>query len=200
MRLLVAFFGAMFDVDHKAGIMASATALSRIAAMKSFQPQSGREIIDKLCALKDDFPRQVAKTRLAVFELLRSLITDAAVASDLQRRGDQASEFMNNLLRLCRNERDPECLMVWLDTLRFFLAEYDPPQEMLEEVYGTFKAYFPITLPRASQSGVTPDELKHQLRRCFSSNDRLAPLALPFLLGKLDQGDGIITNVKVRSG
>ncbi|KND92209.1 DNA repair/transcription protein mms19 [Tolypocladium ophioglossoides CBS 100239] len=195
-KLLVAFFGAMFDVDHKAGIKASATALSQIIAMKSFQPQSGQDIVRKVCTLKDDFPRQVSKTRLAVYELLRSLVTDAAVASDLQHR-DGASEFMNDLLHLCLLERDPDCLMVWFDILRFFMREYSPSQEMLEEVYGSFKAYFPITLPRASQSIVTPDELKLQLRKCFCATDRLAPLVLPFLIGKLDQGDGVTVNVKV---
>ncbi|PNY29196.1 DNA repair/transcription protein mms19 [Tolypocladium capitatum] len=195
-KLLVAFFGAMFDVDHKAGIKASATALSQIIAMKSFQPQDGQDIIRNVCALKDDFPRQVSKTRLAVYELLRSLITDTAVAGDLHTRGG-ASGFMNDLLHLCQLERDPDCLMVWFDILRFFMMEYSPSQEMLEEVYGSFKAYFPITLPRASQSIVTADELKLQLRKCFCATDRLAPLALPFLIGKLDQGDGVTVNVKV---
>ncbi|PHH84362.1 hypothetical protein CDD83_2063 [Cordyceps sp. RAO-2017] len=196
-KLLVAFFGAMFDVDHKAGVVASATALSRIVAMKSFQPHSGRDIINKLCALADDFPRQTAKTRLAIYELLRSLVTDAAVAGDLQRHEGVTAGFMGNLLRLCQNERDPDCLMVWFDLLRFFLAEYPSSEEILEGVYGAFKAYFPITLPRTSQSSVTPEALKLQLRRCFASNHRLAPLALPFLIGKLDQGDGVTVNVKL---
>lgn len=196
-RLLISFFGAMFDVDHKAGIMASATALSRIIVMKSFQPQSGHDIIHTVCALKEDFPRQAAKTRLAVYGLLRSLIADAAVASDLRYRDGAASSFMGDLLHLCQNERDPDCLMVWFDTLRSFLSAYDASQEMVQEVYATFKAYFPIALPRTSQTGMTPDDLKRQLRRCFSCSDRLAPLALPFLLGKLDQGSVVTVNVKL---
>ncbi|UNI25090.1 hypothetical protein JDV02_010794 [Purpureocillium takamizusanense] len=195
-KLLVAFFGAMFDVDHKAGIKPSATALSQIARMKSFQPQSARDIISKVCTLKDDFPRQVAKTRLAVYELLKQLVVDPTIASDLQHR-DASSGFMNDLLQLCQNERDPDCLMVWFGILSYFLANYSPSKEMVEEVYGTFKAYFPITLPRTSQSKVQPAELKRELRRCFASNDSLAPLAFPFLLGKLDQGDGVTVNVKV---
>lgn len=187
----------MFDVDHKAGIMASATALSRIITMKSFQPSSGRDIIQNVCALKEDFTRQVPKTRLVVYELLRSLVTDVAVASDLQHHEGLPLAFMHNLLQLCQSERDPDCLMAWFDILRFFSAEYPSSQEILEEVYGAFKAYFPITLPRASQSGLTPEKLKLQLRKCFSSNGRLATLAFPFLLGKLDQGDGVTVNVKV---
>lgn len=198
-KLLVTFFGAMFDVDHKAGILPSALALSRIIAMKSFHPNSGKDIIQKVCTLKDDFPRQLSKTRLAVYDLLRSIITNPEVAKDLKQRDGNDATFMKNLLHLCQSERDPDCLMVWFDLLRLFLAEFAPSKETLEEVYGTFKAYFPITLPRTAQSGVTPEELKLQLRKCFSSTHRLADLALPFLIGKLDQGDGVTVNVKVRT-
>ena len=196
-KLLISFFGAMFEVDHKAGVMPSSTALSRIVAMKAFQPSSGQVIIQKVCALKDDFPRQLSKTRLAVFQLLRSLITSPAVASDLQHKYGASSGYMIDLLQLFRNERDPNCLMVWFDIQAFFLQEYSPSQEVMEEVYGTFKAYFPITLPRTSQSGITPEELKLQLRKCFTANQNLAHLTLPFLLEKLDQGEGVTVNVKV---
>ncbi|OAA38624.1 Armadillo-type fold protein [Metarhizium rileyi] len=196
-NLLVAFFGAMFDVDHKAGILPSATALSRIIAMKSFHPNSGKDIIQKVCTLKEDFPRQVSKTRLAVYELLRSLVGNPEVAKDLKQRDGDDATFMKVLLHLCQSERDPDCLMVWFDILRLFLSGYSPSKETLEEVYGTFKAYFPITLPRTAQSGVTPEQLKLQLRQCFSSSHRLASLSIPFLIGKLDQGDGVTVNVKV---
>ncbi|KHO00636.1 uncharacterized protein MAM_01414 [Metarhizium album ARSEF 1941] len=195
--LLVTFFGAMFDVDHKAGILPSATALSRIIAMKSFHPSSGRGIIQKVCTLKEDFPRQASKTRLAIYELLRSLLSNPEVARDLKQRDGQDTAFMKELLHLCQTERDPDCLMVWFDVLRLFISEYSPSKDTLEEVYGTFKAYFPITLPRTAQSGVTPEELKLRLRKCFSSTHRLASLSLPFLMGKLDQGDGVTVNVKV---
>ena len=83
----------MFDIDHKAGIMASATALSKIRQMKSFQPSSGNEIISKLCALKDDFSRQTSATRLAVYKLLQSLITSPDVAKDLQQRHGEADRY-----------------------------------------------------------------------------------------------------------
>ncbi|KAL6871905.1 Dos2-interacting transcription regulator of RNA-Pol-II domain-containing protein [Trichoderma novae-zelandiae] len=196
-KLLIAFFGAMLDIDHKAGILASASALSRIIAMKAFQSQSGYDIISKLCGMKEDFQRQTAKTRLAVYELLRSLMVTPDVASNLQQRDGASSAFMTSLLELCRNERDPDCLIVWFDILRIFLQQYEPSQDVLEAVFGAFKAYYPITLPRLTQSGITPENLKSQLRKCFSSTYRLAPLALPFLIGKLDQGDGVTVNVKV---
>ncbi|KAK0759732.1 hypothetical protein N5P37_007920 [Trichoderma harzianum] len=196
-KLLIAFFGAMLDIDHKAGILASASALSRIIAMKAFQSQSGYDIIGKVCGMKEDFQRQTIKTRLAVYELLRTLISTPEVASNLQQRDGPSSAFMTNLLELCRNERDPDCLIVWFDILRIFLQQYEPTQEVLEAVFAAFKAYYPITLPRLSQSGLTPEDLKSQLRKCFSSTYRLASLALPFLIGKLDQGDGVTVNVKV---
>ncbi|EHK17051.1 uncharacterized protein TRIVIDRAFT_183390 [Trichoderma virens Gv29-8] len=195
-KLLIAFFGAMLDIDHKAGILASATALSRIIAMKAFQSQSGYDIIGKVCGMKEDFQRQTAKTRLAVYELLRTLIVTPEIASNLQQRDGPSSTFMTNLLELCRNERDPDCLIVWFDILRIFLQQYEPSQEVLEAVFAAFKAYYPITLPRLSQSGITPEDLKSQLRKCFSSTYRLASLSLPFLIGKLDQGDGVTVNVK----
>ncbi|KAG5952741.1 hypothetical protein E4U53_000011 [Claviceps sorghi] len=195
--LLVAFFGAMFDVDHKAGILASATALSRITSMKSFRPKSGKDIIRKVCNLEDDFPRQLSKTRLAIYELVRTLMLNADVANDLKNQDGEDAAFMKDLLRLCGSERDPDCLIVWFDILREFSTGYLPSKETLEGVYNAFKAYFPITLPRTAQSGVTPEELKLQLRKCFSSTDHLASLSLPFLIGKLDQGDGVTVNVKV---
>jgi DNA repair/transcription protein MET18/MMS19 len=187
----------MFDIDHKAGIMASATALSRIVSMESFQPTNGDDIIKAVCTLRDDFPRQLAKTRLAVFELLRLLIADPKVAADLRLQHGESSTFMTDLLKLCQNERDPNCLLVWFDVLRKFLSDYEPSSQIIEEVYNTFKAYFPITLPRASQSGITPEELKQALRSCFTSNYQLAPHTFPFLVGKLDQGEGVTVNVKV---
>ncbi|KAF7564082.1 hypothetical protein G7046_g78 [Stylonectria norvegica] len=196
-KLLIGFFGAMFEVDHKAGILPSASALSRIVAVKAFQPQSGNAIIQKVCALKDDFPRQVSKTRLAVYQLLHLLVTTPDIASDLQNRHGPTAGFVVDLIQLCRSERDPDCLMVWFDILRVFLVDYSLSKELLEEVYGAFKPYFPIALPRASQTGITPDELKLQLRKCFSANYLLAEQAFDFLLGKLDQGEGVTVNVKV---
>ncbi|KAF9761770.1 hypothetical protein IL306_003673 [Fusarium sp. DS 682] len=196
-KLLVSFFGAMFEVDHKAGIMPSASALSRIVAMKSFQRHMGHDIIQKICSLKDDFPRQVSKTRLEIYELIRLLMTTPGVASDLQNTHGSSAGFMLDLIQLCRSERDPECLMVWFDIMRLFMSEYTVSQDVLEEVYGVFKPYFPISLPRASQVSITPEDLKLQLRKCFSANHLLANKVFPFLLGKLDQGDAVTVNVKL---
>lgn len=187
----------MFDVDHKAGILASASALRKITEMKAFQPSSAIDIFEKLCCLKDDFPRQLSTTRLAVYKLIQSLLTSEPVEKDIKAKQGPNYQFLLNLLQLCRSERDPDCLMVWFAILTTIMTKYEPSQETLDEVYGTFKAYYPITLPRTAQSKVTPDDLKSQLRACFSCNSSLAKHTFPFLVGKLDQGDGVTVNVKI---
>ena len=77
------------------------------------------------------------------------------------------------------------------------MSDYTVSQDVLEEVYGVFKPYFPISLPRASQVSITPEDLKLQLRKCFSATRLLADKVFTFLLGKLDQGDAVTVNVKV---
>ncbi|KAF6810727.1 DNA repair transcription protein [Colletotrichum sojae] len=197
-NLLVAFFGSMFKVDHKAGILPAAKALDRTAAMKSFQPQKGNDIIASICGLGDDFKNQVADTRATVYELLDHLLNNPDVANDLQYQHGAASGFITDLLQLCRNERDPRCLMTWFKILKTFLTEFSPAQEVVDEIFSIFSAYFPISL-RTSQhpSGITADDLKTTLRACFSAHHRVAAKAIPYLIGRLDQGDSVTVNVKV---
>ncbi|KAK1688383.1 Dos2-interacting transcription regulator of RNA-Pol-II-domain-containing protein [Colletotrichum godetiae] len=197
-NLLVAFFGSMFKVDHKAGIMPAAKALDRTASMKTFQPQKGNDIIQSVCSLGDDFKSQVAETRGTVYELLDHLITNPDVANDLQYQHGTTSGFITDLLQLCRNERDPKCLMTWFKILKVFLSDYSPAQEVVDEIFSIFSAYFPISL-RTSQhpSGITADDLKLALRACFSAHHRVASKAIPYLLGRLDQPDSVSVNVKV---
>ncbi|GKT63500.1 DNA repair transcription protein [Colletotrichum tofieldiae] len=195
-----AFFGSMFKVDHKAGILPAAKALQRTASMKNFQPQKGNDIIQSVCSLSDDFKAQVADTRAAVYELLDHLITNPDVVNDLQYQHGTTSGFITDLLQLCRNERDPRCLMTWFKILKVFLSEYSPAPEVVDEIFGIFSAYFPISL-RTSQhpSGITADDLKLALRACFSAHHRVAGKAIPYLLGRLDQPDSVTVNVKIWS-
>ncbi|OHE93582.1 hypothetical protein CORC01_11081 [Colletotrichum orchidophilum] len=197
-NLLVAFFGSMFKVDHKAGIMPAAKALDRTAGMKTFQPQKGNDIIQSVCSLGDDFKVQVAETRATVYELLDHLLTNPDVANNLQYQHGTTSGFITDLLQLCRNERDPKCLMTWFKILKVFLSDYSPAPEVVDEIFSIFSAYFPISL-RTSQhpSGITADDLKLGLRACFSAHHRVAGKAIPYLLGRLDQPDSVSVNVKV---
>lgn len=198
-KLLVAFFGAMFSVDHKAGILPSAQALTTISSMSAFRAQHGHEIIGSVCAMGDDFPNQVAETRLAIFDLFFQLVTDAKVSDDLRKRHGEC-DFMVQMLGLFSNERDPKNLIRWFSILAVFLSKYEPSAELTEKIFGAYSAYFPISLRTSKHpSGITPDDLKVSLRGCFAADDRVASQAIPFLIQKLNQGEGVSVDVKVCS-
>ncbi|KAH8885105.1 hypothetical protein GQ53DRAFT_845689 [Thozetella sp. PMI_491] len=195
---LVAFFGSIFSYDHKAGITAATKALRELYSMKNFKPDVAVKIISSVTQIKDDFRLQTAATRLQMFTLIRDLVQDPPVKAELQKTYGAACEFVVNLLQLAQNERDPQNLLIWFDILKTILAGYSPSPEIAEEIFKAFSAYFPITLRgSATSAGVTPDDLKGALRACFSAHESLAPLAFPYLLQKLDQGDAVTVSVKV---
>ncbi|KAF3344767.1 hypothetical protein VdG2_06953 [Verticillium dahliae VDG2] len=195
---LIHFFGNMFDFDVKAGVLPAAKALTHLSNMEGFQATDGDKIISSICTLKDDFKLQVSETRSVIYDLINVLISRPDVSNDLQYRYGSTSGFMTDLLQLCRNERDPKCLITWFGILKTFLADYSAANELAEEVFNVFSAYFPISL-RTSQhpSGITADDLKLALRGCFAAHYRLASLTIPYLVGRLDSGDSVTVNVKL---
>ncbi|KAK0671403.1 Dos2-interacting transcription regulator of RNA-Pol-II-domain-containing protein [Cercophora samala] len=195
---LIGFFGAMFSYDHKAGITASAKALRQLYSMKNFKPEMGIKVLEDVCKLKEDFRLQTAVTRLEIYELFLSLVEDSAVSSELQHKYGSSCGFALDLLQLCSSERDPRNLMIWFKVIRRLLAEFSPSPEVTGEIFKAFSAYFPISL-RSSVTpiGITAEDLKEAVRNCFSSNQRVAPFAFPFLMQKLDQGDAVTVAVKV---
>lgn len=197
-NMLVGFFGSMFSYDHKAGITASAKALRQLHNMKGFKPAVGVKMIEEVCKLKEDFRLQTAATRLEIYELFLSLIQDQSVNNELQDKYGTSSGFIVDILQLCQNERDPRNLMLWFKLLPIFLTEYSTSDQVTEEVFKAFSAYFPITLrSSATPIGITADDLKNAVRACFASHHKVANLAFPFLIGKLDQGDAITVSVKL---
>ncbi|PKS07911.1 hypothetical protein jhhlp_006520 [Lomentospora prolificans] len=196
-KLLVAFFGAMFSVDHKAGILASAKALTTITSMKVFPASTGHDIIKKVCAMGNDFTKQVAVTRLAIFDLFERLVSDPRVTRDLKQRHSDY-DFMIDMLDLFGNERDPKNLITWFSILETFLSNYEPSPELTEKIFTAYSAYFPISLRTSRHpSGITADDLKLALRSCFAADDRVASHAVPYLIQKLNQGDGVTVDVKL---
>lgn len=196
-KLLVTFFCSLFENDHKAGVVASAKALRHLIVMKHFQPALGSYILHSICKLGDDLKLQVPTTRLEIYRLFWDLIGAPAVASDLEYRDGNASGFILDLLNLCRNERDPENLMVWFAILKTLLQDLDPSADVTTEIFKAFSAYFPISLrPSATPSAATTDDLKAALRSCFSAHRRVASLSIPFLVDKLDKVDQTVA-VKV---
>lgn len=197
-QLLVNFFCSLFSSDHKAGITASAKALRELTTMKMFKPAIGNDIIEGVCKLGGDFRLQAPATRLEIYQLILGLIRDPAVSNDLEYKHGNTCGFMMGLLELCRNERDPNNLMKWFETLKIFLQNFSPAPEVTTEVFKTFSAYFPISLrASATPPGIKADDLKGAVRSCFAAHHRLATHAIPFLVEKLDQGDAVTVAVKV---
>jgi len=195
----ITFFGTMFSFDHKTGITASTKAFKQLFQMRHFQPRNGAVILEHLLKLRDDFSAQTTATRLEIYRLVRDLIADDKVRDELQHNYGKSSGFMLDLLRQCRNERDPENLLIWFDIQRIFLTGYDMSADVAQEVFKGFSSYFPISLRTSvTPGGITVDQLKGAVRACFSANYMLAESAFDFLLQKLDQGsDSLTVNVKV---
>ncbi|KAL2759124.1 hypothetical protein ACRALDRAFT_1080671 [Sodiomyces alcalophilus JCM 7366] len=195
---LIGFFGSMFKVDHRHGITPATRALGRVARMKAFKPAQADSIIQSICGLGEDFKAQSPRTRAVVYDLISQLVSQPDIAGDLQHRHGASAGFMVDLFQLCRNERDPACLLTWFGILKKFLTEYSPSPEVVTEIFNIFSAYFPISL-RSSQhpSGITAEDLKSALRDCFSAHHSLAHLTIPFLIERLDQGEGLTANVKL---
>ena len=166
--------------------------------MKSSKPLSGYDIIEGVCKLEDDFTSQAPTTRLEIYELILGLLQDQPVANDLEYRHGNTCGFMTGLLHLCRNERDPNNLMKWFETLKVFLQNFSPSDDVTSEVFKRFSAYFPIAIrASATPSGITPEDLKRAVRSCFAAHQRLASHTIPYLVAKLDQGDAVTVAVKV---
>lgn len=190
----------MLGADPRAGVLPSVTALYRLPAMSAFTAEDGKEILKDVCKLGDDFRKQTPETRLAVYRLISLLILDPRIKNQLQNSYGPSYRLIVELLDMCRNERDPSNLMIWFQIISAFLSQYSPSPEVTEDIFSVFSNYFPISLKAPLQHlGVTSDTLKIALRGCFSAHHRVAKLAIPFLIQKLDQGDSVTINVKVRA-
>ncbi|KAK4218781.1 MMS19 nucleotide excision repair protein [Rhypophila decipiens] len=197
-RFLVGFFGAIFSYDHKAGITAATKALRQLYSMKGFNASMGVKMLEDVLKIKEDFRLQTGATRLEIYELFLSLLQDQSVSSELQHKYGTSLGFIVDLLQLCQHERDPKNLLVWFKILPTLLRDYSPSPEITEEIFKAFSAYFPISIrSSATPIGITAEDLKEAVRGCFASHQRVAPLAFPFLMQKLDQGDAVTVTVKV---
>ncbi|KAJ9137971.1 MMS19 nucleotide excision repair protein [Pleurostoma richardsiae] len=193
---LVLFFCSTFRHDIRAGVMPATKALGHLTSMRAFRPKLSDEIVSSICRIGEDFPLQTATTRFEIYRLLEVLVENPVTAGELQHRHGENAAFVSDLVRLCRQERDPKCLIKWFGILGTILDQYPMSSEPTQKTFGCFSSYFPISLKNPAGE-VTVLDLKLALRRCFASTYRLAPLAFPFLLQKLDQGDAITVSVKM---
>ncbi|KKF96987.1 DNA repair/transcription protein mms19 [Ceratocystis platani] len=191
-KVLIAYFSSMFTIDHRSGILPSAKALSTLTSMEFFPVDAAPSMLHSVCAMGDEFRNQIPVTRLAVYELFTTCVTNPAIASELRSKQSPDLVFIKEMIAMCGSERDPKNILKWFGLLAIFLREFHPSTELSLEIFNTFSAYFPISL-RASQhpSGITADDLKLALRDCFVANPLMAPHAFPFLLSKIEQGTAI---------
>ncbi|TLS28127.1 hypothetical protein PpBr36_00134 [Pyricularia pennisetigena] len=196
-NLLITFFGRLYSIDHKAGIMAATKALQYLTTMKAFKPEMADNIIQSIVSMRDDFRLQTPQTRLEIYKFIQSLLENEAISSQMQHVYGISGGFAIDLLQLCGHERDPNCLIQWFKIIQSLVQLFDFSADVHDEIFKTFSAYFPISLrSTATPSGVTVDDLKSSIRACFASSHKLARLSFPYLLQKLDQGDAITIPVK----
>ncbi|CAK7202715.1 hypothetical protein SEUCBS139899_005442 [Sporothrix eucalyptigena] len=198
---LIAFFGAMFAIDHKAGILAASTALRCLCAMTQFRPPMAASVLKHITKLGDDFRLQVPTTRRAIYDLVALLVRNDAVLKSLSETNGPEGQFILDLLSLCRHERDPDNLLRWFAILRRVLDRYGPPSltpSVSEEVFKVASDYFPISMrSSATPAGTTVDGLKAALRGVFAASSLASAAVFDFLLQKMDQGDALTVSVKV---
>ncbi|KKA30427.1 hypothetical protein TD95_004374 [Thielaviopsis punctulata] len=198
-KVLIAYFSSMFTIDHRSGILPSAKALSTLTHMKFFPVDAAANMLHSVCSMADDFRNQIPVTRLAVYDLFATCLSNSAIAADLRAKQAADPILIREVLAMCHSERDPKNIMRWFGLLAVFLADFAPlPADVSQEIFATFSAYFPISL-RTSQhpSGITAEDLKTALRKCFIASPEMAEHAFPFLLGKIEQGSGVTVNVKL---
>lgn len=186
-QFLCTFFGSMFSVDPRAGIAPSTRALWSLCRMRNYSPAMGAQIVSQVLLLGDDFSKQPTPARWEVYELLLRLFEDDRVLGELEHVFGPSAGCIVDLIRLCQREREPSSLLSYLTILRRLISAYAASPDVDEELFRAFSNYFPISLNnKISSTAVTTTELKVALRACFSAHQRLASLAFPFLLGKLD--------------
>ncbi|KAK2069672.1 hypothetical protein P8C59_004229 [Phyllachora maydis] len=158
--------------------------------LRDFQvsiPAMGAQIVSQVLLLGDDFSKQPTPARWEVYELLLRLFEDDRVLGELEHVFGPSAGCIVDLIRLCQREREPSSLLSYLTILRRLISAYAASPDVDEELFRAFSNYFPISLNnKISSTAVTTTELKVALRACFSAHQRLASLAFPFLLGKLD--------------
>ncbi|CAK7265179.1 hypothetical protein SEPCBS119000_001380 [Sporothrix epigloea] len=198
---LIAFFGAMFNIDHKAGILAASTALRCLCSMSHFRPPMAAPVLTHITKLGDDFRLQVPTTRRAIYDLVALLVRNDVILQSLSETNGTEGTVVLDLLRLCRHERDPDNLLRWFAILRRILDRYGPPalsSSVSEEVFKVASDYFPISMrSSATPAGTTVDDLKAALRGVFAASSAVAAPVFDFLLQKMDQGDALTVSVKV---
>lgn len=196
-KLFITFFSSMYQL-HDANLAATTDALTSLVHMNSFDPSASADILSSIGSMDpDNFTKQVAKVRLAIFTLIDSLFHGPPGRKI--RDGQAQGEYLLKILPLFGRERDPFNLLQWFRFLESLLRGITLPTEAADAVFDSFSPFFPISIRKSTAAGpeVTEEQLKEALNSCFSANGMLAHRTFPFLLGKLDAGASLTAAAKV---
>lgn len=170
-------------------------ALTTLTAMDNCSTSAGDSILSSMADIDPaDFTKQLAKTRLDLFQLLGHLLS-GGISEARQKR-----DSLPRILKLAARERDPNNLLHWFTTLSSIIRVTSLSGKISEALFESFSPFFPISIRASTTSSnlVSEQDLKNALRSCFAANGLLAQWTLPFLLGKLDDGTSSMTaSVKV---
>lgn len=198
-KMLASFFCSIYQQQDPAGLATATEAVLVLISMDNFPPSSADEILSSVGKMApENFTKQLAKNRLQIFQIIKTLLLNPKSARVLQKRYE-GGEFLLPVLLLAKRERDPGNLLDWFRTLETFLKHNKISSEVSSAAFDSFSPFFPISIRRSTVTGldVTEDELKEALRSCFAANGLLAQRTFPFLLEKLDDGGSLTATAKV---
>jgi DNA repair/transcription protein MET18/MMS19 len=198
-KMLSSFFSSIFQQQDPAGLAAATDALLVLITMSNFPPSSADDILTSLGEMEpDNYTKQLAKTRLQVLRIVRTVLLNDKSARVLQKRYEGAA-FLLPILAFAQKERDPVNLLEWFQTLETVLKNNRISPEVSLAAFESFSPFFPISIRKSTAGGpeATEDELKEALRSCFAANGLLAQHTFSFLLEKLDDGGSLTASSKV---
>lgn len=199
--MLATFFCSIYQQQDPAGLAAATEALLVLLSMANFPPSSADDIITNIGKMApENFSKQLAKSRLQIFQVIKTLLLNPKSARVLQKRYE-GSEFLLPIFVLAKRERDPINLLDWFRMLETLLKRNKISPDVATAAFESFSPFFPISIRRSTAMGpeVTEDELKEALRSCFAANGLLAQHAFPFLLEKLNDDGNLTASAKVSS-
>lgn len=196
-KLFITFFCSMYQL-HDANLAATTEALTSLIQMENFDLSAAADILSSIGSMEpDNFTKQVAKVRLAIFNLINTFFHGAPgrALRDRQAQG----EHLLKVLPLFGRERDPFNLLQWFRFLDSVLRDINLSTETADAAFESFSPFFPISIRKSTAAGpeVTEEQLKEALNSCFSANGMLAHRTIPFLLSKLDAGASLTAAAKV---
>ncbi|KUI57878.1 hypothetical protein VP1G_05152 [Cytospora mali] len=198
-KMLASFFCSIYQQQDPAGLATATEAVLVLMSMANFPPSSADDIITSVGKMApENFSKQLAKDRLQILRVVKTLLINPKSARVLQKRYE-GSEYLLPVLVLAKRERDPVNLLDWFRMLETLLKHNKISPEVATAAFESFSPFFPISIRRSTATGpdVTEDELKEALRSCFAANGLLAQHTFPFLLEKLDDGGSLTASAKL---